>query len=257
MKRTSPWLVLLVLAPGIADATDYVPPRYRVHYSPYSFSYRNSGLVPGGLDYSMQAFSYRHSGLVSEGVRYTPYLLRYGSTGLVIDYYRYSTPSARYGPACESSRVRAPIPCPRGASPRVCAAGEPPAPAAKQRTNEIETIRQHLQAKGHDVNVNRILRIGGNLVSVDFFLKDRNLIIKYWNPTQIESLKTQEKFKQTAFERYRQNWMEIAAQHEQSGGRIHYVEASDTQTILAALDSCTELDVNPETANEAIMYAKN
>ncbi len=258
MRRISPWLALLVFTPGIADATIYVPPRYRTHYSPYSFSYRNSGLVPGGVEYSSQAFSYRHSGLVSEGAQYTPYLLRYGRTGLVVDYYGCSTPAEHGVAVCHYDLIRVSEQRPHAVSPRTRAVPRRSATAEKQDSDEIGTIRRYVQAKGCDaVNVSRILRIGNNLVSVDFFLKDRNLIIKYWNPDQIESLRTQEGYKQAAYERYLKNWMEIAAQHERTGGRIHCVEASDTQAILAALDSCTELDVNPDETNQTVRYAKN
>jgi hypothetical protein len=242
---------MLIFAPGIVEAVDYVPPRYRTHYSPYAFSYRNSGMVPGGLDYSSQAFNYRHSGLVLEGVRYTPYRLRYGHSGLVIDYYGYWSPSERCGPAYHDSSVRVPVPCAPGASPRVCA-------AESRRPSEIETIRRCLQARGHDdVNINQVLMIDSKLVSADFFLKDRNLIIKYWNPSEIESLKTQQKYKQTGYEKYRERWMEVAAQHEQNGGRIHYVEASGAEAIVAALDSCDELNASPEETDHAVLYARD
>jgi len=253
MKRISLWLVLLAFTPGIADATYYVPPRYRVHYSPYSFSYRGSGLVRGGLDYSAQAFSYRSSGIVSEGLRYTPYLLRYGRTGLVVDYYGYSTPSPYGAGICENRPIRVPA-----RPPKVCAAptcAEQPAPRAP---DGIETIRQYLRAKGYDaVNMNHVLRIDERLVSVEFFLKDRNLIIKYWDPDEIESLSAKDELRQKVFDRYEQSWAQTAAAHEQNGGWIYSVEASDTQTIVAALDSCPELNANPDETGQTVMYAKN
>ncbi|MEN6425680.1 MAG: hypothetical protein ABFE13_09975 [Phycisphaerales bacterium] len=253
MKRISPWLVLLALTPGIADATYYVPPRYRVHYSPYSLSYRSSGLVRGGLDYSTQAFNYRHSGLVSEGVRYTPYRLRYGGTGLVIDYYGYSTPSGYSGPVCEERPIHVPA-----RPPRVCAASNSSGHPGPREPDGIQTIRQCLQAKGHTaVNMNRIMRIDNALVSVEFFLKDQNLIIKYWNSDEIESLSTKEAFNQKAYERYRQNWTQTAARHEQNGGRVLCVEASGAQAIVAALDSCKELNAAPEERSEPVMYARD
>ncbi|MBP7053222.1 MAG: hypothetical protein KBE65_19620 [Phycisphaerae bacterium] len=251
MKRISLWLAMLVFAPGIVEAVDYVPPRYRTHYSPYAFSYHKSGMVPGGLDYSSQAFSYRHSGLVPEGVRYTPYLLRYGHSGLVIDYYGYSTSSDHYAPACGSRPVCVPVRHAPVGGPRACA-------VENRGPNPIETIRRCLQDKGHhDVNINQVLMIDSKLVSADFFLKDRNLIIKYWNPSEIESLKTQKEYKQTGYEKYREKWMEVAAQHEQNGGRIHCVEASGTEAIVAALDSCDELNANPEETDQAVLYARN
>lgn len=253
MKRISPWLVLLALTPGIADATYYVPPRYRVHYSPYSFSYRSSGLVQGGLEYSAQAFSYRNSGLVSEGKRYTPYLLRYGSTGLVVDYYGYSTPSRYSDLVCGSRPVHVPA-----RLPRVCAASNPEGQTVPREPDGIETIRQYLRANGHTVvNMNQVLRIGNTLVSVEFFLKDQNLIIKYWNPDAIESLSAKGSSAQRAYEKYVQNWTQVAAQHKHNGGQICNVQASDAQTIVTALDSCPGLNTNPKETSEPVLYAKD
>ena len=122
----------------------------------------------------------------------------------------------------------------------------------------VDTIRQHLLAKGiTTVEINRIFRVDNQLVSVDVLVKDRHLLIKYWNPEEIEALDTKEGFKQKIYETYRQNWTQIAARHEQNGGQVYYVEASDAQTIVAALNSCTTLDTGPETPDRTIMYAKD
>jgi len=254
MKRTSLWLTLLALTPGMADARHfYVSPRYRTHYSPYAFSYRSSGFVPGGTEYSSQAFNYRHSGLVPEGVRYTPYLLSYGSSGLIVQYYGYVAPCRYVGPIYACQPCQAPT-----QPPRVCAVPKPAGRPISGGPDGIQTIRQYLQAKGYAVvNMNRILRIDNQLVSVEFFLKDQNLIIKYWNPDEIKSLGTKEAFKQKAYEKYVANWTQIAAQHEQTGGQIYSIEASDSQTIVAALDSCKELNANPAATGEPVLYAKD
>lgn len=254
MKRTSLWLALLALTPGIADARHfYVSPRYRTHYSPYAFSYRSSGFVPGGTEYSSHAFNYRNSGLVLEGVRYTPYLLSYGSSGLIVQYYGYAMPCRYYGPVY----VNEPCPVP-SRPPRVCPIPKPTGHPVSRAPDGIQTIREYLQARGYAVvNMNHVLRIDNQLVSVEFFLKDQNLIIKYWNPDEIESLGTKEAFKLKAYEKYVANWTQIAAQHEQTGGQIYSIEASDAQTIVAALDSCKELSPNPSATGEPVLYAKD
>ena len=71
------------------------------------------------------------------------------------------------------------------------------------------------------MDIDRIFRIDNQLVSVDFLVKDRNLLIKYWNPRGIESLSTKENFKQKAYEKYRQDWTQIAARHELNGGKVY------------------------------------
>ncbi len=236
MKRMSLWLVLLALTPGIAEA--YCGSYYGgVRYSPYAFTYRSSGLVPCAAEYTPYALNYRHSGLV-EG-------------------YGYSQGSLNYGfPAVRGAFRRAGHAGSRGSRPEPSRAQGVSRPTRSQ--DGAEVIRRYLLAKGHDaVNMNGIMRIDNELISVDFFLKDHNLIIKYWNSTEIESLKAKDEFRQRSYERYRQNWIQIAARHEQTGGRIYYVEASDARMIVAALDSCTEWDTNPEETSRPVMYVKN
>ncbi len=250
MKRTSPWqgfprairrvggtLVLLALTPGISEAYGYGSSYCAVRYSPYALSYRNSGLVSGCVDYTPYALDYRSSGLVSGyGV--------YSDT-----YVSYSLPIGR------SFVTRAPR-----------ASFRPPRPPRRHVQNaappvrtpdDVHVIRRHLAAKGFDsLSINRILRIDDQLVSVDVLVRDRNLLIKYWNPEAIEALATKEGFKQKAYENYQQDSTRVVAQHEQQGGAVYRMEASDAQTIVAALDSCAGLDPDLGTPDGAVLYAK-
>lgn len=263
MKRISTGLLLLVMTPGIVQATYYVPARYRVHYSPYALSYRHSGLVPGGLDYSLHAVSYRRSGLVHEGALYTLHAVKYGGTGLVPGYCAYPVPCyapcavircLHHGAPCEAGLVRRGSPyVPRGARD-----ARPAIPDAAQKRDGLDIIRQYLRAKGiANASINRICRIDGRLISVDFTLADRRLIIKYLNPQEIDVLGAKETFKQRAYERYRQDWDSYARQYEQNGGEVYQVKASDEQAIIAALDSCDKLDTGHGIPDSLGLYAKN
>lgn len=237
MKRISFWLVLLALTPGITEAYCYSSYYYSVRYSPYAFNYRNSGLVYG-VDYTPYAYTYRNSGLVPG---YGIYSGSYSN-----DMY----------PAFGGHFRRASRPAFHGSRPMRRWAQD--APRVVQPMDGMEIIRQHLAAKGFtSVNIDRILRIDDQLVSADFLIKDRNLLIKYWNPRGIESLSEKESFKQKAYEKYRQDWTRIAAGHELNGGNVYYVEASDAQTIVAVLDACTNLDTQPGAPGEPVMYARN
>lgn len=271
MKRISIWLVLLALTPGIAEAWHhYVPPRYRVHYSPYALSYDRSGLVPGGLDYSMHKVDYDSSGLVFEGVRYTPYALSYDHSGLIQDYYHMPAPYAyRAYPVVYAVTQRAcRVPCYAdrriAQSRRDTDSSTRPARYTRsiprggpRKADGMDIIRQQLRAKGINApDINRILSIDNKLVSVDFMLADRNLLIKYWNPDAMKMLDAAEGSRRKAYEKYKRHWTSFAAQFEQSGGEIFYVTASDAQTIVAALDSCSRLDGN-DTPTRPRMYAKN
>lgn len=274
MKRTSIWLVLLALTPGIAEAWYYhhVPPRYRVHYSPYALSYDHSGLVPGRLDYSMYKVDYHNSGLVFEGVRYTPYALSYNHSGLIRDYYHVSAPYAYPAYpvvyAVTQSACRAPCYADNGIAQKSRRDGDSGRRAhgyarsvsrgRLQEADGMDIIRQHLRARGIDApGIDRILRVDSELVSVDFMLADRKLLIKYWNPDAMALLNAAEGSRRKACEKYKRNWESFAAQFEQGGGEIFYVTASDAQTIVAALESCTRLDTGNDTPTRSRMYARN
>lgn len=119
----------------------------------------------------------------------------------------------------------------------------------------MDVIRQHLHAKGFaSVSINRVLRIDNQLVSVDVLVQDRNLLIKYWNPQEVEQLNTKEAFKQKAYAKYKDDWDRYAEQYKQTGGEVYTVSAAEPETIVAALESCTKL---APVAQPSTLYAKN
>jgi hypothetical protein len=121
----------------------------------------------------------------------------------------------------------------------------------------MDIIRRHLQAKGlGSVSIDRVLRVDNQLVSVDVLVKDRNLLIKYWNPQVVDGLNTKEAFKQKAYAKYRQDWERFAEQYKQAGGEVYTVNASEPQTIVAALESCTRLAPG-DGGKTPTLYAKN
>jgi len=257
MKRISLCAaVLLACTPGLTHA--YYGCYGGVHYSPYALSYYHSGLVPCGVTYSPYALSYEHSGLISECTQYTPYALSYYNSGLVPGYgicypglygdggYPFFGVSARRAPRAVA---RAPRPAGRCAQDTA----RPPRPA-----DGIDIIRQHLKARGFaSVNVDRILRVDNQLVSVDFLVTDRNLLIKYWNPQELERLTSKEVYKQKVCAKYQQDWERYAAQYRQTGGEVYTVNASEPQAIVVALDSCTKLRPGSDTQVQPVLYAKN
>ncbi|MCL5280073.1 MAG: hypothetical protein M1376_09220 [Planctomycetes bacterium] len=236
MKRIFIGAALLALLPGITNAY-YGCYGYGVRYSPYAFSYHSSGLVPCDVEYTPYAFSYHNSGLV-----YGYGICDYGGG------YVYSSPAVHHRlPLHGAPRPRSDF---RHHAQNTVRPPRPP--------DGMFTIRQHLHAKGVDsVDINRILRVGDQLLSADFLVKDRNLLIKYWNPQGIEQLSTQEAFKQKAYANYKESWEKFAAQFQQKGGEIYYVNASEAQTIVAALDSCPKLSPGTGTPLPQTLYAKN
>ena len=237
MKRISFWLTLLALTPGISRSLG-VRLRLlwrsllalRVHLSPFRPRLAASTTRPTPTRTATRAWS-PVTASVPTCIRMTWY-------------------PAFGGPFRRASRAAFPAPRPVHRRRRT-----PPEPV--RPPDGMEVIRQHLLAKGiQSADIDRIFRIDDQLVSVDFLLKDRNLLIKYWNPQGIQSLSTKESFKQKAYEKYRQNWTQVAARHELNGGKVYYVEASDAQTIVAALDACTNLDIPSATPGPSVMYAR-
>ena len=121
----------------------------------------------------------------------------------------------------------------------------------------MDIIRQHLRGRGFaSVSIDRILRVDNQLVSVDVLVKDRNLLIKYWNLEELERLGTKEPFKQKVYAKYKQDWERFAEQYRQTGGEIYTVSASEPQTIVAALESCTKLGPG-NGLQTPVLYAKD
>lgn len=267
MKRISLCAVLLAFAPGIAHA--YYGSCYGVHYSPYALSYYRSGLVGGDVDYTPYALSYYNSGLVPG----------YGCYGYYMDY-AYPVFSGRFSAtahvalrasppvrhhAQNISRPAHPRPGPgRASGPARPHAGPCRADGTGPQTprnafgNPMDVIRQHLRTRGFaSVSIDRILRVDDQLVSVDVFVKDRNLLIKYWNPGEVANLSTKDISKQRAYAQYKQNWERFAEQYKQTGGEVYVVTASEPQTIVVALDSCTKLSPDNGVIGQSVLYAKD
>jgi hypothetical protein len=254
MKRISLCAVVLAFMPGITQA--YYGSCYGVHYSPYALSYYHSGLVSGDVEYTPYALNYYNSGLVEGYGICDGYYPDYGfpvfgapfrSTAHVA--LRASPPMHRHAQAI--SRPARPHPGP-------CQASGPARPHSTPcRANGMDVIRQHLRTRGFaSVSIDRILRVDDQLVSVDVFVKDRNLLIKYWNPGEIANLSTKDVSKQRVYAQYKQDWEQFAERYKQTGGEVYVVNASEPQTIVAALDSCTRL--SPDTNGQpAVLYAKN
>jgi hypothetical protein len=285
MRRISIAMTLALLVPSLAQADYNAPLRYRVQYNPYAFGYHSNGLVPGGIKYTPYAFKAGSSGLVFEGVRYIPYAFTYKSTGLVLDYYWYPIPYAVYSPSCAPDQVYPMYnrvqPCDRRDSRTVnkgyrsrsyyqsrdtaTATEGDDAVASAERQDTITVIRQYLRERGiSDVGINRILRVDDKLVSADFTVGGRNLLIKYWDPTQTEPKETQADSKRAStssvgakmIEKYKKDWEAFAGKYQQDGGEIYVIAASGRTDIVAALDACTKLGPGDAKPAPRTMYAK-
>ena len=263
MKRISILaIVMLAIAPGVTKARSYCPPRYRVRWSPYA-----SGLISGDVYYSPYAYQYGHSGLVPGNFRYSPYAYGYKRSGLVADpwgefgYY----PSTIYYDTCYYSSVadcgayRSSDALSQKSSymDETQASYEEKLEARKERLRKLRQSRQekymmrakdgkeiisaYLKIKDIDFRTNRIFQIENKTISVDFLLKDRNIIIKYWNPVEILSLEKQADYRRDFFKRYLESWKDFCGKYQGAGGKIYQIISADTEEIITKLLLCPEL----------------
>ncbi len=269
MKRISfIVLVTLFVASGVAKAFDY---NYytgyehdRIRWSIYTHS-----LVPGDLYYSPYAYSYGQSGLVPYWVRYSPYAFGLDHpSGLVNDYatspiysgsiyyhperYGYRSPgwiAYDYGTTCHGDSGGS-IAEQRQASYAAHVQ------ARRDRVKERQQARQegrtagsrgdqiiatYLKSKNIDFRMNRALQIDGKTISADFELTGRNMTIKYWDPAAILALDQQAPHRKRAYESYLQSWGQFAGQYQREGGKIYSIISADSGEILAKLTDCSEL----------------
>ena len=106
----------------------------------------------------------------------------------------------------------------------------------------MEIISKYLKNNNIDFRIDRILAISNMTISVDFLIKDKNIIIKYWNPEEILLLKQQPEYKRNSYEKYLTEWKGFCQEYMKTGGKIHQIVSAKEQEILAKLMLCDELN---------------
>lgn len=240
MKRISIFsITVLMLVPSISNARSRyygISFRFRTRYSPYAFSHKHpTGLISGELQYSPYAAGYYRSGLVPYWFRYSPYAFSHKHpSGLISDYGSYYYFPYGYGnshyPAVRKSNY------------------EERVNPYRNRTNIVrgtdgkEIIYNYLKSKNIDgFEVDRIFKVDNKTVSVNFVLRDKNLIIKYWNPEHIQALIQQPGYRRNYYEKYDQHWKDFSQKYQQAGGKVYQIEAADGKEILSKLSLCPGL----------------
>ena len=237
-----------------------------LHYSPYAFSHKNSsGLVDRDLRYSPYAFSHKNpSGLIHEDSGYSPYALSYKHSGLVADIgYRASyrtcyapvtvvhsvhnwpgTVSRKHSESSEEMK--------NSYEEKLIARREriKQARDSRKQINNMakehdgkEIIHRYLKSKNiNDFETNGILKINNKTVNVNFLLRDKNIIITYWDLDEVQSLLQQPGYKRNYYERHEQQWKNLCTKHIQTGGKVYLITSADAKGILAKLMLCPELN---------------
>jgi len=267
MKRISVFTILvLMLVPSVSYARYYgISARFRIRYSPYAFSHKYPvGLISGELQYSPYAVGYYPAGLIPYWFRYSPYAFSHNHpSGLISDYgsyfyfpysYRYfglvdcdtnhNCNNCRYGssdcPTESKNNYEERLNSQRYRTARLTNYGN--------RTNMVreadgkEIISNYLKSKNiSDFEVDRIFSANNKTVSVNFVLRDKNLIIKYWNPEEIQALLQQPGYKRNFYEKYEQAWKDLYEKYKQAGEKVYHIESANKEEILNKLSLCPEL----------------
>jgi len=247
--------------------------RGELEYSPYAFGHENpSGLVPYYFRYSPYAFKHGNpSGLIPYYFRYSPYALSFKNpSGLIPDYFPcffipydypvYSYDSKTSGPAdcstncCPNVRNNGSFNRSNNTRPhyertssiqreRTRIATEYAKKIKMRRENDgMQIIYSYLKSNSiDDFQMDRLFKVENKTVSVNFIFRDKNIIIKYWNPEETRSLLQQSGYKKTYYEKYLKQWNELCQKHEEKGGKIYQIESADKEEILSKLSLCREL----------------
>jgi hypothetical protein len=236
-----------------------------LRYSPYAFSHKNpSGLVDRDFHYSPYAFSHKNpSGLIHENAGYSPYAFSYKHPGLVADAgYR-----ACYRTCCAPVMVVHSVhnwPCTVSckhseSSDQTKNSYEEKLMARRERIKKArdsrkqinmakkndgkEIIYRYLKSRNiNDFEITGILKINNKTVNVNFLLRDKNIIITYWDLDEVQSLLQQTGYKRNYYERHEQQWKNLCTKYIQTGGKVYPITSADAKEILAKLMLCPELN---------------
>jgi hypothetical protein len=216
-----------------------------VTYSPYALEYGSSGLVPGYMRYSPYALEYGKSGLISDNVQYSPYALGSQHGGLNSDipygYQPYTAAGCGYGAAGGQSPgsqelgwpYRGPWPPPSGAEIQ----------GGKTEQDQQRVIRDYLDrtCPGR-FEITRLLCVDNQAVCFDVVLKDKNVIVKYWNCKKVESINREADYRQKALTNYMVDWLDYRDRFEAKGGKVYHIASEDTYELLNGLSACLHTD---------------
>jgi hypothetical protein len=255
--------------------------RYRTRWSPYAFSHKSSGLISGYYGYSPYAFSNKCNGIVHRDVRWSPYAFSNKTSGLIYDHIGYSpyafthkhsglidmnyyrgrhricrspvvivhtteesscTRNYSSRPSEESNNSYVQSPLTRIEKLKIQRNARKQSQTAKVNDGK-DIICRYLKSKNiGDFKMTGMLKIEGKVINVSFLLKDKNLMITYWDLDEVESLLQQPGYQRKYLEKHEKNWQDLCNQYTQAGGKIYPISSADEKDILAKLTLCCELN---------------
>ena len=270
MKRISILIIVFlstITSVSYAGCNDFVHRRSddicRVHWSIHTQS-----LIPGDLYYSPYAYRFGGTGLVPYWVRYSPYAFGFDHPSGLVNDLAVCTQNIYYYPNCSSYTCTSRAGCNAGYYTNNCSikvsgmdynreSYQQKLALRRQTAKQIREIsRQREQARLEDssrfvtnyLNSRHIdfrpqnyLRIDGQTVSVTFLLEGKNVIVKYWNPDEIDLLEDKPEYKKDIYVKYLQQWNDFCADYINKGGKVCQIISADQKDIDSKLVQCREL----------------
>jgi len=93
-----------------------------------------------------------------------------------------------------------------------------------------------------DFKMTGILKVNGRTININFLLKNKNLLITYWDLDQVQSLLQQPGYHRIYFEKHEKEWKNLCNKYTQAGGKVYPITSADENEILAKLTLCSELN---------------
>jgi len=237
------------------------PVRYRTRYSPYALGRTRSGLISGHVRYSPYALGRSKSGLVPDNVRYSPYALAHDRSGLVADayYHNYYADCYPYG-IWFSGRGRYVIDydvehldhkSPLGSSKSSLQTSDPPweitfhrrvfpKQTAPKEPDPKLVIYKYLKSKKINFKMDNGFTVANKTISANFLLRDKNIVIKYWNPQTTEEMIDRSDLNNKMYDKYLQKWTALLENYQKAGLTVIEITSPDQKEILSQLTTLTE-----------------
>ncbi len=262
MKRTS-ILVLIAcfMTQQIAIARCRVPESHKVRYSMHAFGHNRSPLVPGSVKYSPHAFGVNNSGLISEWTRYSPHAFGakhngliseygYGSSGVWLNNTRDLNQQGLTKAIDRLTRSINTIDTRRRTTQYITYNMPSVTRNMRQVTvnvNDLNSDNPRLLVRAvlntmipGEFRVSQLLRVDKEVVSFNVLIENRNLIIKYWNPAKVRSIKEASNQKTEQLSDYMKKWAVAENMYDNSGERVVHIISANQDKIIDELASCLQ-----------------
>ena len=227
-----------------------------------AFGHKSSGLVSGYVRYSPYAFGFNNrSGLVHEWTRYSPYAFGTKHNGLISEYGPHvnthwlgNTHDLNHQQLTKAvdrlSHSIDNINSTRRTTQRgtyVVHSNQSVSNRHTVNVNHLTSDNPRLLMRAFlnalmpgQFKVSDLLRVNQEVVSFNVVIEKRNLIIKYWNPGIIRSIKEASNEETEQLSDYMKAWAAVENFYDNKGDRVVHIVSADQDKILMELADCLQ-----------------